>query len=155
MTTPYCVRHIDDMERAFGGGFVRVRAALGIGAFGVQVIDLPPSSGDLYPEHDHRHDGQEEMYVLLDGEAELALPDRTVPLGPGVFARVAPGTRRRVRSGPAGCRLLVVGAVPGAAYVPAPNSMSGGPETLSETASSAMLPGGGHPAEIPPSGAFV
>ena len=47
----------------------RVRAELRITAFGVQVVDLPPNSGELAPEHDHEHDGQEELYLLLSGDA--------------------------------------------------------------------------------------
>jgi hypothetical protein len=35
---------IDDMERGFGGVFVR--ASLGVTSFGMQVIDPPPESGD-------------------------------------------------------------------------------------------------------------
>ena len=143
---PYTAKRISEMERAFGGSFVRVRAELGISAFGVQVVDLPPNSGDLAPEHDHLHDGQEELYVLLRGSAELALPDRTLPLDPETFVRIAPGTRRRVRSGPEGARLLFVGGIPGTAYSPPENSELGGREVLDcPTASSAMLPGGPPP----------
>jgi hypothetical protein len=40
------VVRIDEMERAFGGVFVRARASLGVTSFGIQVIDLPPNSGD-------------------------------------------------------------------------------------------------------------
>lgn len=60
--------------------------------------------------------------------------------------RIAPQTRRRLRSGPDGARLLLVGGVPGAAYVPPANSELGGPETLDcPTASSAMNPDGPAP----------
>ncbi|MBV8219968.1 MAG: hypothetical protein JO325_16000, partial [Solirubrobacterales bacterium] len=69
----YEVRRLPEIERAFGGAFARVRAALGITAFGVQVVDLPPNSGEIAPEHDHRHDGQEELYLLLSGSAELVV----------------------------------------------------------------------------------
>jgi mannose-6-phosphate isomerase-like protein (cupin superfamily) len=134
------------MQRAFGGAFVRVRAELGVSAFGVQILDLPPDSGDLAPEHDHRHDGQEELYVLLSGSAEIALPDRALVLDPQTLVRVAPDTRRRVRSGPNGARLLVVGGVPGEAYVPPANSELAGPETFDcPTASTAMAPDGPPP----------
>jgi hypothetical protein len=44
---PYTVKRLEELERAFGGAFVRVRAELGISAFGVQVVELPPSSGEL------------------------------------------------------------------------------------------------------------
>ena len=35
----YAVKRIDEMEAAFGGGFIRARASLGVTAFGMQVID--------------------------------------------------------------------------------------------------------------------
>src|ERR1700730_14323444 len=106
-SAPYTAKRLDAMERAFGGAFIRVRAELGISAFGVQVVDLPANSGELSPEHDHRHDGQAELYVLLAGSAELALPDRTLPLDRETYVRIAPETRRRVRSGPDGARILM------------------------------------------------
>lgn len=144
MTGPgdYEVKRLGDMERAFGGAMVRVRAELGITAFGVQVVDLPPSSGDLAPEHDHEHDGQEELYVLLAGAAEVVVPDGVVTLDPETFIRLGPAVRRRLRSGPEGARILMIGAPPGRAYVPPANTDLGGPETLSATASSAMAPDG-------------
>jgi hypothetical protein len=143
---PYTARRLDAMERAFGGAFVRVRAELGISSFGVQVIDLPPDSGDLSPEHDHLHNGHEELYLVLAGSAELALPDRSLPLDQETFVRVAPSTRRRLRSGPAGARVLAVGGIPGAPYRPEENSRLGGEEILDcPTASSAMAPDGPAP----------
>jgi mannose-6-phosphate isomerase-like protein (cupin superfamily) len=141
----YTVKRIDEMERAFGGVYVRARAELGVTAFGMQVLDLPPASGDFYPEHDHVHNGQEEVYCLLSGAAELVVPDEVVELRRDSLVRVGPAVRRRVRSGPDGARLLVLGATPGQAYVPQSNSELGGSETLAPTASSAMLPDGPPP----------
>jgi mannose-6-phosphate isomerase-like protein (cupin superfamily) len=140
------VRGIADMEQAFGGVFVRARASLGVTAFGMQVIDLPPASGDFYPEHLHAHDEQEEVYVLLEGEADLVLADAVVELTRETFVRVGPHARRRLRSGPSGARVLVVGGTPGVPYRPAPISELGGPEILPDpTASSATLPDGPPP----------
>jgi len=149
----YAVKRIDEMEHAFGGVYVRARASLGVSSFGMQVLELPPHSGDFYPEHDHAEDGQEEVYLLLAGAAELALPDRVVGLDAETFVRVAPGTRRRIRTGPDGARVLAIGATPGKAYTPQPNSCLGGPETLAKTASSAMLPDG-PPAQLATRGRF-
>jgi mannose-6-phosphate isomerase-like protein (cupin superfamily) len=144
--SPYTVKRLAEMERAFGGAFVRVRAELGITAFGVQIVELPPDSGELSPEHDHRHDGQEELFVLLAGSAELALPDRALALDADTLVRVAPETRRRLRSGSDGARVLVVGATPERAYDPPENSRLGGVEVLDcPTASSAMAPNGPPP----------
>lgn len=142
----YTVLDVDQMERAYGGVFVRARASLGARGFGFQVIDLPPSSGDFYPEHDHSHDAQEEVYVLLDGEAEIVFADAAVDLEPNRFVLVSPETRRRVRSGPAGCRLLVIGAPREGRYVPPEFTELGGPEVFVPGASSAA-----DPASPPPS----
>ena len=141
----YQAKRLDDMERAFGGAMARVRAELGITAFGVQVVDLPPSSGDLAPEHDHEHDGQEELYVLLSGSADLVVPDGVIELDRQTFVRLGPAVRRRVRSGPEGARLLMIGGVPGRPYVAPASSELGGPESLGPTASSALVPDGSPP----------
>ena len=141
----YEVRRLPEIERAFGGAFARVRAALGITAFGVQVVDLPPNSGEIAPEHDHRHDGQEELYLLLSGSAELVVPDGTIDLDTETLVRLGPEVRRRIRTGATPARLLMVGGVPRSAYTPPPNSELGGPETLSPSASSALAPDGPPP----------
>ncbi len=142
----YTVKRLDEMEAAFGGSFVRARASLGVTAFGMQVLEMPPMSGDGFPEHDHGYDGQEEVYHLLGGSAELALPDRVVRLDPETFVRVSPATRRRLRSGPDGARVLIVGGVPGGAFQAHPITELGGPEYLPDpTASSAMVPDGPPP----------
>ena len=145
MTNDYTVKTLEQVEGAYGGAFKRVRAELGVTAFGMQVIQLPPDSGEMSPEHDHAADGQEEVYLLLAGAGELVLPDRAVELGPETFVRVAPSARRRLRSGPDGMRVLVVGGVPGRAYEAPPNSAVGGTEDLLPGASSALLPGGPPP----------
>jgi mannose-6-phosphate isomerase-like protein (cupin superfamily) len=129
---------IEEMEHAFGGAFVRARASLGVRAFGMQVIQLPPDSGEMAPEHDHLHDGQEEVYVLLDGSCELDVAGERIDLGDRTFVRVGPGERRRLRSGATGARVLAIGASAGRPYEPPPNSELGGPEILAPTASSSM-----------------
>ncbi|MGO9754285.1 MAG: cupin domain-containing protein [Solirubrobacteraceae bacterium] len=141
----YEVKRLDQMQRAFGGALARVRAELGITAFGVQVVDLPPNSGDLAPEHDHRHDGQEELYLLLAGSAEVIVADGTVGLDRETFLRLGPEVRRRIRSGPEGARVLMIGGVPGRAYSPPAMSELDGPEILGPTASSAIAPDGPPP----------
>src|ERR1700744_5014773 len=60
----FTVKRIDEMEAIYGGAFKRARAELGVESFGMQVIEMPPGS-ELYPEHDHAGDGQEEVYVVL------------------------------------------------------------------------------------------
>lgn len=126
----YTVKRIDEMEAAFHGSFVRARASLGLSAFGMQIIKLPPDSGEIYPLHDHAFDGQEEVYLLLSGAAEMELPDATVPMAADAFIRVGPSTRRRIRSGPDGCSFLIVGGSPGEAFAASPYTELGGPEEI-------------------------
>src|SRR5581483_975418 len=132
------VRRLDEMERAFGGALVRVRAELGVSAFGLQVAELPPDSGELAPEHDHGQDGQEEVYLLLDGSGEVVLDGTPVALDNETFVRIGPHVRRRLRSGPQGARVLMIGAAPGRAYTPPAMTELGGPETLAPNADSSL-----------------
>lgn len=111
----YTTKHINDMEAGFGGGFVKVRAELGVSSFGIQVIRMPPGS-DGYPEHDHADDGQEEVYTALKGSASIEVDGDEVKLEPGVFVRIPAGTTRKVRTGSDGIELLVIGACPGKPY---------------------------------------
>jgi mannose-6-phosphate isomerase-like protein (cupin superfamily) len=146
LTADYTVMRLDEMEAAFGGSFVRIRASLGASAFGMQVMQFPPDTGDMIPEHDHVHDGQEEIYLLLSGTATLHLPGEAVQLDPETFVRVGPETRRRIRTGSEGARILAVGGIPGRAYTPQENTPLGGPETIPcPTASSSLMPDGPPP----------
>jgi uncharacterized cupin superfamily protein len=114
-TTDYAVKKIDEMEAVFGGGFRKARAELGATAFGIQVLDFPPGA-DAHPEHDHAEDGQEEVYVVLDGAAEILIDGETIDLAPGTMVRVASGTKRKIRTADSPARVLALGAAPGRAY---------------------------------------
>ncbi len=113
----YAVKRIDEMETAFGGAMRLARAALGVTSFGIQVEEFPPDS-DQYPEHNHVEDGQEEVYVVIRGSAEIEIDGQRIPLDPETIVRVGPGATRRIFPGPQGVRILALGAVPGAVYQP-------------------------------------
>jgi hypothetical protein len=123
----YAVKRIDEMDAALFGSFKRARAELGVGSFGMQVVDLPPSF-DGYPAHDHTHDDQEEVFVALRGSGELDVDGERMPLDNDHIARVGPTAKRKIYSGPEGIRVLILGGVPGQAYTPSPVSEIGGPD---------------------------
>jgi mannose-6-phosphate isomerase-like protein (cupin superfamily) len=106
---------IDDVETMFLGGMRRVRSALGVTSFGIQVLELPPNL-EAYPEHDHTHDGQEEVYLLLEGGGEVELDGERRPLVKDELLRVGPSVKRKIWPGPEGARLLALGGVPGKPY---------------------------------------
>jgi mannose-6-phosphate isomerase-like protein (cupin superfamily) len=111
----YTAKRIKDMEAAYGGGFVKVRAELGVTSFGVQVIQLPPDYTD-YPLHDHAESGQEEVFLALTGSGWIEIDDERVELEPDLFVRVGPTPKRKIFAGHEGLRVLALGAAPGAAY---------------------------------------
>jgi quercetin dioxygenase-like cupin family protein len=112
------VKRLEEFEAIFGGGMRRVRAGLGVTSFGMQVIELPPGFS-MYPDHDHSHDEQEEVYLTLGGKATLQVDGEVeFELEPGVFARVGPGQRRKLITGDEGARILCLGGVPGQPYEP-------------------------------------
>jgi mannose-6-phosphate isomerase-like protein (cupin superfamily) len=111
----YTAKRIDEMEAAYGGGFVKARAELGVTSFGMQVIQLPPGYGD-YPLHDHAESGQEEVFLALKGAGWIEIDGERVELEPGLLVRVGPAPKRKVFAGPEGLQMLALGATPGSAY---------------------------------------
>lgn len=89
----YAVAHLDDLGE--GWGFRKIRKDLGVTAFGVNAIVLPPD----YATGSHYHDEQEELYFVHSGEVEFEFGDGpTQRLGPGGLAWVDAPTHRRVRN---------------------------------------------------------
>ncbi len=123
------VKAIDEMETLFDGIARRARAELGVTAWGMQVMTLPPE-WDGYPDHAHgagtEEAGQEEVYIPLAGSATLVAGGEAFELRPGVMARVAPAQRRRILPGPEGIRFVALGGVVGS-HAPSPWTELGGP----------------------------
>jgi mannose-6-phosphate isomerase-like protein (cupin superfamily) len=120
------IRSVDQMEAIFGGLFVRARAELGVTSFGIQVENMP-ANHEAYPEHNHEGDGQEEVYTVLSGSAQLQADGQSWDLTPGVFARVGANQSRKIVTTGEGCQLLAIGGTPDKAYEVAPFTELGGP----------------------------
>jgi mannose-6-phosphate isomerase-like protein (cupin superfamily) len=89
----YAVGHLEDLGD--GPGFRKVRKGLGVTAFGVNAIVLPPGIETGF----HYHDIQEELYFVHRGAIEIEFGDGTVqPLREGGFARVDAATVRLLRN---------------------------------------------------------
>ena len=128
----YTAKRIDDMEAVFGGAFKRARAELGVESFGMQVMDLPPNL-DRFPEHDHASDGQEEVYLLLRGAADIDVEGDRFPLDADLLVRVPPGVKRKLYTGDQPARVLALGGIPGKPYEPPDVSKLGEPDPLTRT----------------------
>ena len=124
----YTVKKISEMEGFYQGLFLKARAEVGATSFGLAVVELGPHS-DAHPDHDHAG-GQEEVYVVLRGTGVLEVGGEEVPLDPETIVRVGPDTKRRIRPGADGMRLIAIGGTPGAAYEPPGYSELGAPDPL-------------------------
>jgi mannose-6-phosphate isomerase-like protein (cupin superfamily) len=75
-----------------GYGFRKVRRALGVSAFGVNAIVMPPG----YLGFHHYHDTQDELYFVHSGTARFEVEGEERELGPGGLCHVESTTPRRV-----------------------------------------------------------
>jgi mannose-6-phosphate isomerase-like protein (cupin superfamily) len=99
----YAVSSLEQMGD--GPGFRKVRRELGITAFGINALVLPPG----YNTGVHYHDEQEETYFVHQGEVEFRFGDDTTHLvGPGGLARVDAATHRGMRNVGDGDAIVVV-----------------------------------------------
>jgi mannose-6-phosphate isomerase-like protein (cupin superfamily) len=58
----------------------------------------------------HRHNEQEEVYILVDGSAHLKLDDELLELKPWDAVRISKETMRNLEGGPEGAEILLFGA---------------------------------------------
>jgi hypothetical protein len=104
------VARLDEIERR--GRDIPVREHLGIHAFGVNAF-TPSEDGTLINEHDEAGTGQEELYVVLDGQATFEVDGETFDAPAGTFVFVGPEARRKATGDGT---VLALGATPGEAY---------------------------------------
>jgi mannose-6-phosphate isomerase-like protein (cupin superfamily) len=112
------VKRFDELESYKNEGHFNYAArTLGVTAWGMNLLKLPPAWPD-YPDHDHAKDGQEEVYVIIEGDATLHAGGETWKVLPGTFVRVGPQQKRKFVPGPKGVTIVALGGTPGKAYEP-------------------------------------
>jgi mannose-6-phosphate isomerase-like protein (cupin superfamily) len=80
------------LDLAHGERFQRLRRELGVETFGLNLILLDPGQRGRI----HRHERQEEVYVVLEGTLTLLVEGEPHELGRGEAARVRPDVRRQL-----------------------------------------------------------
>jgi mannose-6-phosphate isomerase-like protein (cupin superfamily) len=86
----------------------------GLTAFGANVFAATRDDQILVEAHDERESGQEELYLVLEGEAEFEVEGETFAAARGTAVAVTdPAVVRRVLARTRGTSLLAVGARPG------------------------------------------
>jgi mannose-6-phosphate isomerase-like protein (cupin superfamily) len=89
-----------------GEQFLSLRRALGVSSFGMnQIVLRPRQRGRI-----HRHERQEEVYLVLEATLTLVVEGEDTTLERGELVRVAPEVRRQlVNRGPDRLVLLALG----------------------------------------------
>jgi mannose-6-phosphate isomerase-like protein (cupin superfamily) len=90
-----------EMEVRFG------RTPLGGKTLGLSHMKLAPNFRIPFG---HKHDGQEEVYVVVRGSARVKVDDEIVELGEWDAIRFDDGTMRNMEAGPDGVEYLAFGA---------------------------------------------
>ena len=112
------IKRFDELDSYKGEGrFSYAGKTLGVTAWGMNLLRLPGGWAD-YPDHDHAKDGQEEVYLVLEGSAKLNAGSESFDLEPGMFALVGANQKRKLVPGPKGVTMLALGGTPGKAYAP-------------------------------------
>jgi mannose-6-phosphate isomerase-like protein (cupin superfamily) len=86
----YAFTSVDELGEDYG--FRKVRRALGVTAFGVNAIVMPPGFKGFH----HYHDTQDELYFVHSGRARIEIEGEMRELGPGGLCHVESTTPRRV-----------------------------------------------------------
>ena len=104
----YSVSSLGDLGD--GHGFRKVRAALGVTAFGVNAIVFPAR----YEGPNHFHDTQDELYFVHQGTATFTFDGDEHIVGEGGLVHVESTTHRQISNRTdAGLVLLIVGGKDG------------------------------------------
>jgi mannose-6-phosphate isomerase-like protein (cupin superfamily) len=99
----YTVSSLEELGEGYG--FRKIRQGLGVTAFGINAIVLPPH----YEAPAHHHEQQEETYFVHQGEVEFRFGDGTRHLlGPGGLVRVDALTPRGMRNAGASDAIVVI-----------------------------------------------
>jgi len=110
------VKRIEDFDN-YAGKFFYAGKGLGVTAWGMNVAKLPPNWAD-HPYHNHEKDCQEEVYIVLKGDAVLKAGNKSWMLRPGMLARIGPEQKKKLTPGKNGLTFLAIGGVPGKAWKP-------------------------------------
>lgn len=117
----YSVARLDEIEEIGDGRcpWRPVRHHFGITAFGINAWTGTAAGDRIINEHDEGEgDGEEELYLVLEGRATFELDGESLDAPAGTFVAVAPGVKRTAFAAEAPTTILAVGATPGQPYEP-------------------------------------
>jgi uncharacterized cupin superfamily protein len=109
------ILHRDELERT--GNWLLARRSLGLRAFGMNIVDIPP--GERIPEHDETSRDHEEVFVVLSGTPTMVIDGSEHHMRPGTLVRLDPEPSRTVANhGTEPASVLIVSAPRTSGYEP-------------------------------------
>ena len=115
----WAARRIDEVPRVTDGepgdpDWHPLQHFFGLTSFGANVFVATEGDQTLVAEHDERASGQQELYVVLEGEVDFELAGEHVRAEGGTIIAVSdPAVKRRAVARVAGTTLLAIGASEG------------------------------------------
>lgn len=120
MPDGYSIKHRNEFESMEGSGdstWKLARKALGTASFGFNLVEIAP--GGQIPEHDESGSGQDEVYVIFEGEAVFRIAGEDHPAPAGTFASIEPSVTRTILNySDAPVTALLIGVDPSGGYEP-------------------------------------
>ena len=102
-------KHVNYTEiEPVSGAMHQLREHLESDRVGVTVAPCEP--GWKSQPHDHRRNGHEEIYVLIEGEATVVVENEPVAMESGDAIRIPPSATRQIRNGDVRSTFVLVSA---------------------------------------------
>ncbi|HEX6228645.1 MAG TPA: cupin domain-containing protein [Solirubrobacterales bacterium] len=120
MADGYTIKHRDEFEVMEGSGdstWRLARKALGTSSFGFNLVEIAP--GGQIPEHDHADEGEDELYIILEGDGVIRIDGEDHPAPAGTYASIDPSVSRTILNrSDAPVTALLIGVRPEGGYEP-------------------------------------
>ncbi|MBD0291243.1 MAG: hypothetical protein ICV74_08310 [Thermoleophilia bacterium] len=116
----YHATHVSEIEPLASdlveGEWRPVRYHFGISAFGCNAYRARAAGELIIEDHVEGEDGDEELYVVLEGLARFTLDGEEVEAGAGTLVFCTPAAQRKAVAAEPGTTVLAVGGAPGRAF---------------------------------------
>ena len=111
------IQDIPPLRDTFMKGWHSVRHHMDIRAFGVNAVTVGAGE-ELVKPHDEAQSMQQELFVILSGEAEFELDGQKLNADTGTAVAVDPNVERSAMALKSPTSVLIIGAKPGEIYTP-------------------------------------
>jgi uncharacterized cupin superfamily protein len=105
-------------EPDFGENWLSIGDHFGIAGFGINANRADAGRELIVPHTETAYGGQEELYLVISGEARFVCDGQSVKLGPGGMLHIGPDVTREATALEDGTLVVCIGGTPGQPYAP-------------------------------------